>query len=151
MLLLLAGLAVAAATSSTEFPGGTIQIPPGCKAPAKITWTHDVFAGSIECPKDGLTIFLWGDVYIHDPCGPSPNIIGVPTRTDFYRINLSSGEVLTVCTNERKTAGSGRLIKEMMIDLGPAPLIAEIKAPRQAYLLLQIATSFRSARALERK
>jgi hypothetical protein len=152
VLIFAASLAALVAGSTiTEFPGGTIEIPPACTAPAQIKWTHDVFLGSIKCPKDGLTILLWGDPYTTDPCKTSPDILGLPSRSEFYRIPLSSGDSITVCTSEHKAAETGRLIKEMIIDLGPAPLIAEIQTPRQAYLLLQIAMSYRSVKAVERK
>ena len=149
MLTFIAGLAALVAGSTiTEFPGGTIEIPPVCSAPAQIEWMHDVFLGSIKCAKDGLPIFLWGDpLYGPDPCKTSPDMLGLPSRSDFYRIPLSGGDSLTVCTRERKSSRPGGLIEEMIVDLGPAPLVAQIKTPRQAYLLLQIAMSFRSVRA----
>ena len=153
MLTFIAGVAALVAGSTiTEFPGGTIEIPPACSAPAQIKWTHDVFLGTIKCPKDSLTIFLWGDpLYAPDPCKTSPDILGVPSRSEFYRIPLSGGDSLTVCTTERASSKPGLLMKEMIVDLGPAPLVAEIKSPRQAYLLLQIALSYRSVRASEPK
>ena len=104
------------------------------------------FMASIKCPKEGLDILLYGDVYTRGPCqGTSEK--SVLAQRESLKIPIPGGTSISLCTVERKHVRTQALIKEMMIDLGPAQLISEVRTPRQAFVLMQIAMSFRSPSA----
>ena len=48
----------------TIFPGGSIQAAEGCSAPARIKMLIDAFLGTVECPKQRLSIAVVGGAMI---------------------------------------------------------------------------------------
>ena len=137
---------VLASASTTAFPGGMIDVPRGCTAPAKISMVGDGFMGGIKCPKEGLDILVYGDLYTRRPCEAIDKKAPAAQR-ESLEIPIPGGTSIFVCTLERKHSRTQAIIKEMMIDLGPAQLVTEVRTPRQAFVLLQIAMSFRAPSA----
>ncbi len=140
MLLVALVAALAASETTTSFPGGTIRIPAGCRAPRELSWLVDSFEGSINCSDEGLEIAISGD-YPGDACANPDKASEAPLK-----LRLPNGASIVACTLPERNIGT-RVMKRMLIDLGPAELVAEISTPRQALLLLRIATSFRRPRA----
>jgi hypothetical protein len=130
--LALAGLLLAA-PSRTVFPGGSIQPPPGCVAPAEIRESIDAFLGMVECPQQRLTITLFGGAMAGAAC---------PSDGGQLRLQSANGRRFTMCATERRAARGGQLIKELVIDLGAASILAEVHSPQDALLLIGVAATF---------
>ena len=139
--------------SVTAFPGGTLTIPEGCSAPARLEYVHDVFAGSVDCAEARLRVAIWGDpLYVNDPCKAGPDPLGAPSRSPFVRIPLSGTDSIIVCTDQSVDKATKSARNTLIIDLGKGVhLRAEIRTARQTYLMLQLAMSYRSSRKVEGK
>ena len=133
-------VALLVSSSVMSIPGGALVIPADCKGPKDVPMLVDAFMGWIECRSEGLTIGVYGDVAIRDACNlPSAS----PYAGQKLRIDHPRGTPLIMCSVDRKDAKSGKVTKEMMIDLGSFQLVSEVRSPRHAFLLLQIAMSYR--------
>lgn len=148
-MFLASSLVVLLASGSVmSIPGGALTIPADCKSPKDLPMMVDAFMGSIDCEKEALSIKVYGDVTIRDACSlPSWS----PYAGQKLTIRRQKGTPLVMCSVDRKDRTSGKIIQEMMIDLGGFQLVAEVRNPRHAYLLLQIAMSFRYVAEKERK
>ena len=127
-LLLVAG-------SETAFPGGTVEVPVGCSGPALIPMGTDSFIGSIECPQERLTIFIEGD-------GVGPMSYG-PAGREVAALALPGGHPVRAYAIEHEGLTAKRIRQKLVIDVGAAHIIADVRTSRDAFLLLQIASSFR--------
>ena len=150
-LLIATSVIVLAGSSVTTLPGGTLMIPEGCSAPARIEYSHDVFSGAVDCTKARLRVVIWGDpLYVDDPCNAGP--LGAPTRSPLVKIPLSGTDSIIVCTDQSVDKVTKSPRNTLIIDLGKGlHLRAEIRTAQQAYLMLQLAMSYRSSSQLERK
>ena len=145
MVLAVSLMALLASAATTTFPGGTIDVPEGCTAPANIAAFHDGFFASVKCPKEGLDILFYQDTHIRDACrGTSDK--SILAQRESLQLPLPNGSFVVACTFTRKAESGKTSVEEMVIDLGPAQLISQIRTPRQAFLLLQIGMSFRAAK-----
>ena len=140
MFLATSLVALLASGSVMSIPGGALVIPAECKGPKDVPMLVDAFMAWIECKKEALTISVYGDVAIRDACSlPSWS----PYAGQKLTIDHQKGTPLILCSVDRKDAKSGKVTREMMIDLGGFQLVSEVRNPRHAFLLLQIAMSFR--------
>jgi hypothetical protein len=117
-------------------PDGSVVIPPGCNAPDRLDAYPDSWLGSIECTP-GPSIFVFGSAMAADAC---PRSGAAPHRGT--QLVSAKGHKLEVCATERKAAGSGKVIKEMVVGTGATSFRAEIREPADAVMLLFIATTF---------
>ena len=134
--MLLTFLVVAATSATVTFPGGRLDLPSGCEAPASIPMVIDAYAGFIDCGVPKLRIALSGGAIAPPACGPQPR----PSQSVTLQSN--AGLPFVVCTRARATERPTGPIS-MIIALGGGSLMAEIKTPRDALLLLQLAASWR--------
>ena len=141
-------IALLASGSAMSIPGGALVIPADCKGPKDLPMMVDHFTGSIECKEEGLTILIYGDVTIRDACSMRS---WSPYAGEKLTIHPLKGTPLIMCSVDRKAAKSGKITKEMMIDLGGFQLVSEVRNPRHAFLLLQIAMSYRPVEEKGRK
>jgi hypothetical protein len=140
-------IALLAGGTVMSIPGGVLVVPAGCKGPSVVPMGVDAFFGVIECKQEELSIRVSGDATIRDACSlPSWS----PYAGEKVQLSHPYGP-MSVCSVDRKDATSGKITKEMMIELGGFQLISEIRNPRHAFLLLQIAMSFRHVNEKGRK
>jgi hypothetical protein len=122
-----------AAQPRTVLPGGSIQAPLGCTAPAEIKELIDAFLGSVECPKQRLSMTVFGGAMVGDACS---------SKESQVTLQSSKGRAFVMCATQRRAAGGGRVIKELVIDVGRAHILAEVRSPEDVLLVLQLALSF---------
>ena len=114
------------------------MVPEGCTAPAKLEVVVDAWMGSIEC-RPGPSILVFGSVMSGGACPRSGGVIrrGTPLFT-------AKGHRLEVCSSERKRADNGKVVRELVVGLGGTELIAEVRTPADAAMLLYIASTLTS-------
>jgi hypothetical protein len=117
----------------TVFPGGSIRAAEGCTAPPRIKMLIDAFLGTVECPKQRLSIAVFGGAMIGPACS---------SEEKRLTLHSSTGRPLVMCATERRGAGDGRLIRELVVDLGPGQLSAVVRSPQDVLLVLQLAASY---------
>jgi hypothetical protein len=107
----------------------------------------------VDCTKARLRVVIWGDpLYVDDPCHAGPDPLGVPSSSPFFKIPLSGTDSIIVCTDHSVDKVTKSPRNTLIMDLGKGlHLRAEIRTAQQAYLMLQLAMSYRSSSQAERK
>lgn len=138
MILLASLLVLLGGEAVTKIPGGAFDLPIGCTGPSEIVMGLDAFMGYIYCSKNGDQAMLveggaaWGPT-----CTPKAGF------KDLIILKSRAGATLTICYRESKPRNSQQVRREMIVDLGPGQLIAELKGPRDAIIALQVVSGFR--------
>jgi hypothetical protein len=133
MLLIASALALSLAT--VKIPDGVLELPAGCSGPASITVLIDTYMGFISCNQNKTNILVEGSAI-------SPSVC----PKDAAQFKSRHGASLIACLWERTDGGSKKRVQTMIIDIGFGSLRVDVKEPRDAFLLLQIASSFRPDR-----
>src|SRR4051812_12301623 len=130
---------LATAAAQTAFPGGRVLVPTGCDGPTRIKMATDSFIGTIECRREGLSIFIIGDGRVSQGCGS--------TGVEMVDLRLNNGHPIHVCAVEYPAVDSSKvLLRKLILDVGAAQIVAEVRSPRDAFLLVQVASSFEADR-----
>ncbi len=59
------------------------------------------------------------------------------------RLALSNGHPIYICAVEYKGLDPDRLLHKLIVDLSAANLVADVRTPRDAFLVMQVASSFK--------
>ena len=130
MTLLMAS-AVALSLTTMKIPGGVLELPKGCSGPAEIVVLVDAFVGFISCNENKTSILVEGSALSPGAC--PKNAVEFKSR---------HGARMIACLRERQDRASNKPVQTMVVDLGFGSLEIAVKEPKDALLLLQIASSF---------
>ena len=133
--MLLIASAVALSLATMKIPGGVLELPRGCSGPAEIPMLVDSYIGFISCDDNKTSILVEGSVLSPGGCAK-----------DDPRFQSRHGSPMVACWRERVDNVSKKRIQLMRVDIGAGILELTIREPRDAFLLLQIASSFRPDR-----
>ena len=132
----LAYIPIYESTQTVSFPNGTLDLPEGCEGPLKIGDGADGYRGQIECPREGLVVFISGAAH-RDHCGGPATLDPFTERTNVS-LRLPDDGFSMVCSTEYR-AKDGDSTSQMLVETRPFTLSAEIRNAHQAVLLLRIA------------
>ena len=130
MMLLMAS-AIALSITTMKIPGGVLELPRGCSGPAEIAFLVDTFVGFISCNENKTSIVVEGSAISSGAC-----------PKDAVEFKSRHGARMVACLREREERTSKRRVQTMVLDLGFGSLEIAVKEPQDAFLLLQIASSF---------
>jgi hypothetical protein len=65
--------------------------------------------------------------------------------SEMVRLALSNGHPIYICAVEYKGLDPDRLLHRLIVDLSAANLVADVRTPRDAFLVMQVASSFKPA------
>jgi hypothetical protein len=134
MSALVAAFALTLSSVATvKLPGGVLEVPAGCKAPAEIPMAIDAFIGNIVCNRGRTKITALGAAGQKGPCS-SPEGVELKSR---------HGATLRLCTTSRVDGITKRRVETMMVDLGVGFLEVDVANSEDSVMLLRIASSFR--------
>ncbi len=134
--MLLIASAIAFSLATVKVPGGVFELPAGCTGLEEITVHGDLYMGLISCNENRTNILVEGSAGAPAPCA-AREAAELMSRHDAR---------LVVCQRERIDRVSKKRIEMLFVEVGSGSLSGDIKELHDAFLLLQLASSYRPDR-----